>query len=255
MPNINSNIMTTLYGFEKTSLDYTGEIKEKNNITVTQTKRKDDFLKLFVFNLDFISTNLENSEKTVLFLIISNMNFKNIVNINSDLRAEIVHKSKIHRNTISKAISSLVEKNIIYKLDSDELREKYDVYAKNSYLVNPDLIGEGSFRDLKNLKQTVITNFDFETLQMKKQITRETKYNDYNEFIEHKQNYEVKEVSHNINHKNNIKNTNILIGKKEDEELGAFWLAGGSFSGIYDKSKSAKELKRELLDEEYRDLK
>lgn len=262
-----SNVMTTVYGIEKTSLDYaTGEIKEKNNMIVTQMKKKDDFLKLFVLNLEFIATELEGSEKTVLFLLISSMNFKNIVNINPDLRAEIAHKSKLHRNTISKAISSLEEKNIIYKLDSEELRDKYDVYSKNSYLVNPDLIGKGSFRDLRNLRQTVVTDFDFETLEMKKQIIRETKYDDYDEITRNKQDYEIKAVAHKTNIQENIKDTNILIGKKdihqnqelslfaeEDKELGSFWLAAGSLSGAFDKTKSAKELKRDLLDEDYKD--
>lgn len=259
-----TNVMTTVYGYEKTSLDYlTGEIKAKDNMIVTQMKKKDDFLKLFVLNLEFIATELENSEKTVLFLIISNMNFKNIVNIGPDLRAEIVHKSKMHRNTISKAINSLEEKNIIYKLDTEELRERYDVYAKNSYIVNPDLIGKGNFRDLRNLRQTVVTDFDFETLEMKKQVIRETKYDDYDEVIKNKADYEIKAVEHKTNQEENIKDTNILIGKKDthkkeislfeedDKELGAFWLAGGSLSGAIDSSKSAKELKREMLDEEY----
>ena len=261
-----SNVMTTVYGIEKTSLDYaTGEIKEKNNMIVTQMKKKDDFLKLFVLNLEFIATELEGSEKTVLFLLISSMNFKNIVNINPDLRAEIAHKSKLHRNTISKAISSLEEKNIIYKLDSEELREKYDVYSKNSYLVNPDLIGKGSFRDLKNLRQTVVTDFDFETLEMKKQIIRETKYDDYDEISKNKQDYEIKAVAQ-VSVQENIKDTNILIGKKdiknnkelslfqeEDKELGSFWLSAGSLSGIFDKTKSAKDIKRNLLNEDYKD--
>lgn len=261
-----SNVMTTVYGIEKTSLDYnTGEIKQKDNMIVTQMKKKDDFLKLFVLNLEFIATELEGSEKTVLFLLISSMNFKNIVNIHTDLKSEIAYKSKLHRNTISKAINSLEAKNIIFKLDTDELREKYDVYSKNSYLVNPDLIGKGSFRDLKNLRQTVVTDFDFETLEMKKQIIRETKYDDYDQISQNKNDYEIKAVAHKTNLEENIRDTNILIGRKDthqkeeslfaedDKELGSFWLSAGTLLGTFDNSKSVKEMKRNLLDEDYKD--
>lgn len=260
-PVNDTNVVSTIYGVEKTTLDYaTGEVKQKDNMFVTQVKKKDDFLKLFVLNLEFIATELENSEKTVLFLIISNMNFKNIVNINPDLRAEIVYKSKMHRNTVSKAISSLEEKNIIYRLDSEELREKYDVFSRNAYLVNPDVIGKGAFRDLKNLRQTVVTDFDFDTLEMKKQIIRETKYDDFNEISQNKNEYEIKSVTHKVNPEQKTNDTNILIGKKdsslfqeEDKRLGAFWLAGGAIDGAIDVTKTAKELKKEALENDFRE--
>lgn len=66
---------------------------------------------MMALNLQFLATELENSEKTVLFLLMSNMNYKNIVNVNLDLRSEIIHKSKLHRNTVSRAINSLQEKD------------------------------------------------------------------------------------------------------------------------------------------------
>ncbi len=257
-----TNVFSTVYGFEKTTLDYeTGEVKQRDNMFITQAKKKDDFLKLFVLNLEFIATELENSEKTVLLLIISNMNFKNIININPDLKAEIVHKSKMHRNTVAKAILSLEEKNIIYKLDNDELREKYDVFSKYAYLVNPDVIGKGTFRDLKNLRQTVVTDFDFETLEMKKQIIRETKYDDFGEISQNKNDYEVKAVTHQVDHSKKQQDTSILIGKKDpsllledDKELGAFWLAGGTVTGAFE-DKTVKELKAEIIDAEYEEKK
>lgn len=147
------------------------------NILITQIKNKDELFKLFILSLEFSGVELENSEKTVLFLIISNMNFKNIVNISIDFRSEIIHKSKLHRNTVSKAIISLEDKNIISRLNSDELRKEYDIFSKNAYLVNSDLIGRGIFRDLKNLRQTVVIDYNFETLQMKKKVVREAEYN------------------------------------------------------------------------------
>ncbi len=149
----------------------------EEEILITQMKNKDELFKLFVLSLEFSGVELENSEKTVLFLIISNMNFKNIINISIDFRSEIIYKSKLHRNTVSKAIISLEDKNIISRLNSDELRKEYDVFSKNAYLVNSDVIGRGIFRDLKNLRQTVVIDYDFETLQMKKKVVREAKYN------------------------------------------------------------------------------
>ncbi|EAJ6456765.1 hypothetical protein E5B75_09320, partial [Campylobacter coli] len=60
----NSNIVSTVYGIEKTNIDYTtGEIKEKDNILIKKVKKKDEFIKMMALNLQFLATELENSEK------------------------------------------------------------------------------------------------------------------------------------------------------------------------------------------------
>ncbi|XTO84311.1 hypothetical protein RZU89_10265 (plasmid) [Campylobacter coli] len=42
----NSNIVSTVYGIEKTNIDYTtGEIKEKDNILIKKVKRKMNLLR------------------------------------------------------------------------------------------------------------------------------------------------------------------------------------------------------------------
>ncbi|XTO84312.1 hypothetical protein RZU89_10270 (plasmid) [Campylobacter coli] len=50
------------------------------------------------------------------------------------------------------------EKKIVLKLDTDDLKKAYDVFAKNAFLINPNVIGKGSFRDLRNLRQTIVQN-------------------------------------------------------------------------------------------------
>ncbi|ELM5135395.1 hypothetical protein Q3B19_001801, partial [Campylobacter coli] len=48
----NSNIVSTVYGIEKTNIDYTtGEIKEKDNILIKKVKKKDEFIKMMALNL------------------------------------------------------------------------------------------------------------------------------------------------------------------------------------------------------------
>ncbi|EMC8631849.1 hypothetical protein VMW97_001695 [Campylobacter fetus] len=262
-----THIISPVYTIEKTNVDHeTGEIKTQNNIIVSQAKKKDDFIKMFVLNLEFIATELENSEKTVLFLMIANMNFKNIINIGTDIRNEIIQKSKMHRNTVSKAISALEEKGVILKLSTDELRERFDICSKNSYLINPDIIGKGSFRDLKTLRQTVVTDFDFETLQIRKEKVIEAKYDDFETIKNTPDNYEITSFEHKISEDKKIQDVDIIIEKKDNNQPSLFdeneqeqkarlfvEKFGGMFSGAFHPTKSAKEMKRELLDQDFKE--
>jgi len=39
---------------------------------------------------------------------------------------------------------------------------------------------------------------------------------------------------------------------KQHKELSSFWLAAGKISGAFDKNKSAKEIKQELINKNYK---
>ncbi|ELM5134774.1 hypothetical protein Q3B19_001150, partial [Campylobacter coli] len=203
-------------------------------------------------------------------LLMSNMNYKNIVNVNLDLRSEIIHKSKLHRNTVSRAINSLQEKKIVLKLDTDDLKKAYDVFAKNAFLINPNVIGKGSFRDLRNLRQTIVQNFNADRFEMTKEVFTEVEYKGLQEIKNNKEDYEIKAIQQTQN--NNEKNTEIFLAKKgnvnvlenkqptlfDNEEnnkevLGDFWSMCGILTGAYHPTKSAKELKREKLDQDLKE--
>lgn len=242
----NSHIISPIYTLEKTNIDLQdSKIQNRENIFISQSKEKDDFIKMFVLNLEFIATELENSEKIVLFLMIANMNYKNIITIGAEMRSEILHKSKMHRNTISKAVSSLEEKKVILKLDTDELRKKFDIFSKNSYLINPNIIGKGSFRDLTNLRQTVVTNFDFKTLKMKKQIIRETEYNDFKEIEKNPQDFSFLEIKYNNDL--NTSNTEILVEKKSNfnKKTNSILKFAGILDGTIDPNITAKDIRKQ----------
>lgn len=83
-----------------------------------------------------MATSLSNIELTVLFCIMANMNKHNVINISSELRLLIEKKAGVSKASIYKALNGLKEKKVlIYPID-EALREKYNIYSKNSFIVN-----------------------------------------------------------------------------------------------------------------------
>ncbi|MFS2056409.1 hypothetical protein ACEN8K_47400, partial [Variovorax sp. CT11-76] len=78
-----------------------------------------------------------------------------------------VEHCEINRNLVSKAINSLIKKNVFIKIDEKNFNEIYSkadikmIFTNKEYIINPQIVGKGSFRDLKKMRQTVITDYDF----------------------------------------------------------------------------------------------
>jgi predicted transcriptional regulator len=174
VPIDTSTKQRAIYNYTKETTDFTtGEIISKDELKISKEDKKENFIKIFIDNLYFMATNLNNSEKTILFFIIANMNYKNVITISAELRKLIEKKSGISRSTIFTAINGLKEKNVLLTPLSDEAKEEYSIYSKNSYVLNPNVIGKGSIKDLKKLRQTVVTDFDFDKLEATQEVIRQ----------------------------------------------------------------------------------
>lgn len=256
----NNSKTRNIYNIEKQQVDMgTGQVFAKENISVKQFIKQDDFIQFFVENLAFL-TNLESSEKATLFGVLAKMDYGNIISINASTRKNLMGRTGLSKATISRGISGLIDKKILLFINTEDLKDKYKVFDDHSYLVNPNVVGKGSFKELKRLRQMVVTDFNFDKQEVTREIIRETEFEGFNNIKENLSNYEIKAVEQKNDEETKSKNTTVIIDKiqnnelslfaEEDKKLGAFWLAGGSVSGVYGE-KTAKEMKRELLDEEY----
>lgn len=282
-----------LLNLRKEKIDYvTGEIIENENLKVQKFEKQDDFIQFFVENLDFVNAELDHSEKSVLFGVITKMDYGNIIAINSSIRKTIMGRTSLSKSTISRGINGLIDKTVLLPINTDELKTKYKVYDNCSYLVNPNIVGKGSFRELKRLRRMVITDFDFKNFSATKEIISETEYLGFDEIKNNQEQYQVKEIKQEHNETTKMKNAEIVIeeknnsindqsnlfDKKEEsntnnkvlisnnkqptlfdneennkEVLGDFWSMCGVLTGAYHPTKSAKELKREKLDQDLKE--
>ncbi|MBZ7980329.1 hypothetical protein AVBRAN12640_07930 [Campylobacter sp. RM12640] len=205
-----------LLSIEKTNLDTNGNVLNKEEIVVKHFVKRDEFIQFFVENINFINTELSNIERQILFATITRMNYGNVVTIYSGLRKEFMALTGLSKASVSRAIQGLIEKKVLLPLNTPELQEKYMVFNQDSFLVNPNIVGKGSFRELKRLRQMVITDFDFEKLEVKQEIIKETYYCDYQELI-NKNEYKVDSIVKSND--NNTCQTEIRV-VKHNEELG-----------------------------------
>ncbi|EAJ8645312.1 hypothetical protein E5T75_07835 [Campylobacter coli] len=267
--------VTRLYSKVEEKVDnITGEVTTIVSSFLQKEKTKDDFIKLFVENINYLTDNLSNSALRVVLMMFKNLNYQNIFHYNSDFVSYFTNKKILGKSSVYRAIKELEDKNVIFKITKEQ-QEEYDIISPNSYIMNPQIIGKGSFKDLKKLRQTTIKEFDFEKLEMIQKVEVESEYEGLDEVKENPENYYIEDIKQ-IAYPNTIENQ-IIISKKEAEADNQTLIAndtqpalfdenqkeqearlfiekfGGIFSGAYHPTKSAKELKREKLDQDLKE--
>lgn len=264
--------VTRLYSKVEEKVDnITGEVTTIVSSFLQKEKTKDDFIKLFVENINYLTDNLSNSALRVVLMMFKNLNYQNIFHYNSDFVSYFTNKKILGKSSVYRAIKELEDKNVIFKITKEQ-QEEYDIISPNSYIMNPQIIGKGSFKDLKKLRQTTIKEFDFEKLEMIQKVEVESEYEGLDEVKENPENYYIEDIKQ-ISYPNTIENQ-IIISKKEAEADNQTLIANdtqpslfdenqkeqearlfiekyaGILTGAYDSTKSAKEMKRELLDKD-----
>ncbi|EAB5510555.1 hypothetical protein Y874_08240 [Campylobacter jejuni CVM 41936] len=264
--------VTRLYSKVEEKVDnITGEVTTIVSSFLQKEKTKDDFIKLFVENINYLTDNLSNSALRVVLMMFKNLNYQNIFHYNSDFVSYFTNKKILGKSSVYRAIKELEDKNVIFKITKEQ-QEEYDIISPNSYIMNPQIIGKGSFKDLKKLRQTTIKEFDFEKLEMIQKVEVESEYEGLEEVKENPENYYIEDIKQ-ISSPNAIENQ-IIISKRKAEADNQALIANdiqptlfdenqkeqearlfiekyaGILTGAYDSTKSAKEMKRELLDKD-----
>ncbi|EDO7551997.1 hypothetical protein GM781_08790 [Campylobacter jejuni] len=264
--------VTRLYSKVEEKVDnITGEVTTIVSSFLQKEKTKDDFIKLFVENINYLTDNLSNSALRVVLMMFKNLNYQNIFHYNSDFVSYFTNKKILGKSSVYRAIKELEDKNVIFKITKEQ-QEEYDIISPNSYIMNPQIIGKGSFKDLKKLRQTTIKEFDFEKLEMVQKVEVESEYEGLEEVKENPENYYIEDIKQ-ISSPNAIENQ-IIISKRKAEADNQALIANdiqptlfdenqkeqearlfiekyaGILTGAFDPTKSAKELKREKLDKD-----
>ncbi|WP_139493178.1 hypothetical protein [Campylobacter armoricus] len=272
-----NNKQQIVYRKDNLSTDcITGEVTERNQIIVRKVQTRESFIKLFTENIHYI-INLESQEKTLFFTLLSSVDYKNVVRFDKSMKQNIILDKVLSRAGMYRALNGLIEKKVIFKIDRDFVKSYAGVGSDDCYLFNPNLVGRGSWNDLKNLRHTITREWDFENLEVRENLEIEEEYLGLDEIKNNQEQYQVKEINKEYNEITNEKNMEVVIEEKNNnadnianlnllnqnkindnepslfdnkEDLGDFWNMCGALTGAYHSTKSAKELKREKLDKD-----
>ncbi|WP_297880824.1 hypothetical protein [uncultured Campylobacter sp.] len=210
---INSNTTTKLYDKVKEIVDSsTGEVTTIVSSFLRREKTKDDFIKLFAENIDYLNENLSSPALRVIIMMMKNLNYQNVFRYDSEFVNYFVRKDILSKSSVYRALKELEDKRIIFKL-SEEQREEFDIIGTNSFIVNPQVIGKGSFKDIRRLRQTVTKTFDFDKLEMKQEIQVESAYEGFEDVIDNPDKFQIDEIKQ-VEKDKNIERR-IVVSKKE----------------------------------------
>ena len=194
----------------------TGEVKTIVTSFLQKEQSKDAFIKVFVENLDFLVENLSNNARTVFLVMIKNVNYKNIFKYDSDFVKYFEERKILAKSSVYRALKELEDKQAIFKISEND-KDKFDIIGKNSFMLNPQIVGKGSIKDLKQLRQTTVKTFNFETLEMTKEILTDAAYDGFDKVLAAPDDFQIDSVKQ-IQHSANNSETEIVISKKHDEE-------------------------------------
>lgn len=261
-----NNKQQVVYRKDNLSTDcITGEVIERNQIIVRKVQTRESFIKLFTENIHYI-INLEPQEKTLFFTLLSSVDYKNVVRFDKSMKQNIILDKVLSRAGMYRALNGLIEKKVIFKIDREFVKSYAGVGSDDCYLFNPNLVGRGSWNDLKNLRHTITREWDFENLEVRENLEVEEEYLGLDEIKNNQKQYQVKEINQEHDKTTKVKNTEIVIeeknntinnqpslfveNQKEQEARLFIEKYAGILTGAYDSTKSAKEMKRELLDKD-----
>ncbi|EME3354067.1 hypothetical protein VSX26_001872, partial [Campylobacter coli] len=231
--------VTRLYSKVEEKVDnITGEVTTIVSSFLQKEKTKDDFIKLFVENINYLTDNLSNSALRVVLMMFKNLNYQNIFHYNSDFVSYFTNKKILGKSSVYRAIKELEDKNVIFKITKEQ-QEEYDIISPNSYIMNPQIIGKGSFKDLKKLRQTTIKEFDFEKLEMIQKVEVESEYEGLDEVKENPENYYIEDIKQ-IAYPNTIENQ-IIISKKEAEADNQTLIANDTQPALFDENQKEQK--------------
>lgn len=212
---------STLINTERIAVDYqTGEVVYKEALKVTKEKNKEKFIKIFIDNLDYIIEALKPIEKSIFFVLMHQMNYHNVVILNSTTRKTTQKALNLSQSAVSKGINALIDKKVLIKIEETKAKEfNVPYFTDKEYLVNPQLIGSGSFKDLSRIRHIVTTTYDFNKLETTKEIEASYVYSEFDEVSKDIENHEVKQITKQISSDKKNTSTEILLGEKNSNDV------------------------------------
>lgn len=124
-------------------VDYeTGEIRQEIQSISYPFTSEEGYIKLYLKHACYLQ-GLQHSEHSILYELFRYMNYENEIPLLKAYKVKILTNTGLSMNTLNQALSQMVEKKILFRIQ------------RGLYKVNPYLFGKGSWKNIKALRMTI----------------------------------------------------------------------------------------------------
>ncbi len=124
-----------------------GEIIQTSRTEVSSFEKEPPYVKVYLEDIGKLN-GLNPTEQKLVNELVFNMGYNNIVPAYKPIKEGIALKLGVSYNTINEAIKSLYKKGVLIRK------------ARGFYIMDPNLFGRGSWKDIKNIRMTIDYNDD-----------------------------------------------------------------------------------------------
>lgn len=141
----------------------TGELLMNKTEKTSVVENEPDYIKLYLADIMKLS-NVSRSTSEILYSLLRYMNYDNEIVIISAIKKKICKELKLGMETVNKALQTLMKRGILNRKDT------------GLYAVNPFVFGRGKWKDIKELRLSIIYNENGRTITT--DIERSSQAND-----------------------------------------------------------------------------
>lgn len=137
-------------GYETTEIrtDYTtGEVKEHKKSHTVAIEQEPAFIKLYLADICKLE-GIKAKGNEILLKLLEHTNYNNEILLPKAIRERIENQLNLPKNVLNNHLSALCKKEILMRLGT------------GLYLLNPELFGRGSWKDIKEIRVQWVYNRD-----------------------------------------------------------------------------------------------
>lgn len=142
----------------------TGELLMNKTEKTTVVENEPDYIKLYLADIMKLS-NVPRSTSDILYCLLRFMSYDNDIVIISAIKKKICKELKLSMDSINKGIQTLMRKEILIRKDT------------GLYAVNPFLFGRGKWKEIKELRLSIVYNENGRTVKTDVEIERSSQAN------------------------------------------------------------------------------
>jgi hypothetical protein len=142
MGDINGKKISHVQVVEHLNVDEYGVVTSSSQTSISKFEKEPPYVKLYLQDLARLN-GLNTTEQKLVNELVYNMGYNNIVPAYKPVKEMIAIKLGVAYCTIDEAIKSLHKKGILIRR------------ARGMYVMDPNIFGRGSWKDVKNIRLTI----------------------------------------------------------------------------------------------------